>query len=47
MEYNNILENSSIIEEKDLYYNLDNYLDILNNASNLKINEIDTLFYIA
>jgi hypothetical protein len=43
---NNISKNSNIIEEKNLFYNLDNYLDVLNKASNLKINEIDTFFYI-
>ena len=42
----NISENSNFIEEKILFYNLDNYLDVLNKASNLKINEIDSLFYI-
>ena len=42
----NISKNSNFIEEKNLFYNLDNYLDVLNKASNLKINEIDTFFYI-
>ena len=43
---NNISKNYDFIEEKNLFYNLDNYLDVLNKFSNLKMNEIDTLFYI-
>jgi hypothetical protein len=42
----NISKNTNFIEEKNLFYSLDNYLDVLNKASKLKINEIDTLFYI-
>ena len=36
----NIPKHSNFIEEKSLFYNLDNFLDVLNKASNLKINEI-------
>ena len=42
----NIPKHSNFIEEKSLFYNLDNFLDVLNKASNLKINEIGTLFFI-
>jgi hypothetical protein len=43
----NITKKSNFIEEKILFYNLDKYLNILNNTNlNLKLNAIDTLFSI-
>jgi hypothetical protein len=43
----NITKKSNFIEEKILFYNLDKYLNIINNTNlNLKLNAIDTLFSI-